>query len=706
MSVLNFLLSSSSVAEADLALDKNVQELVSEVTICLQDLHETIEIWREINLNRIQSDFPDNVILLTENREEYLKKRKLLISLIRNFTTSVLTDDTSLTIPEIQEQCRILVDQFKADFDNLSSMCKKTEGFYLELYKALREAPDPVMALSNSSMASHRVMTTLQEKQDLIQKYKAELIHKDNQIKELLEQQQEQSSRLSASSSSDSSHDRHQSELIEMKAVLENEYQRREQLLRSSFEQKYSQIISQSEKVIQEKDYENEQLNELLTSLRNSVSQLQEEHELYLLESDKRHEVENKLHLLARKFSEISDENESLQSEMKVLEKKYQTLDKKLTETLESSEETVREYEENLRTLSEEKRGFEEQLRRFPPIDFDDLLNKLGLSYDQDLVPDMGLPSLDQRNSINLTESTPTPRWSHQHIISYLQNVIRRYQQVVSESQTDKSLFMSQLTQCEEENQTMREQIDSNHETILKLERDLTDAYSSIEVGKALLKCHSMMSGTSHRHPSNEVGDSLDIESAESGGSGPNSTIIKGILNQRDRMMKLARDKEGEVTSLQSQINSLSLSNSQLKQENLQLYQRIRSLRTSISTPLSHSSGRNDEEEGAEGEDIESKYRSLYEASLDLSQILLFDHDRQVLHAQLTDSERCLISFFRFIVHDSFRRLSYLGYMLLVHLMLLHYLFLILTPEVDSDSTSTMSLMEPPPALADATSGS
>jgi hypothetical protein len=730
MSVLEYLLSPPPpVADNSLALDRDIQGMVAEVTTCLQDLHETIEIWNGINLHQIQSDFPDNVILLTENREEYLQKRKSLISLIRNVTTNALSEGTSLTIPEIQQQCRIMIDQFKSDFDNLSTMCKRTEGLYLELYKTLREVPDPIVALSNSSKTNHRVLTALQENEILLKKFHHEFVLKDNQIKELLQQQEHLRQELAiAGNPSSSSQEILQAEFIEMKSQLEKEFQRHEEVLRHSFEKKFSEVISNSERALREKDDEIEQLNDLLTSLRHSVSQLQEEHALYLFESEKRQEVEMKFQILTRKFSEISETKESIQSEMSVLENKYNILEKHSNEMKQRSHEQVRDCEADLRRVTEEKKDLEELLRRYPPIDFETLLNQLGLNYDEDLLPGKPLSHENQEKDSSSRRSQSQSSWSHGQIKLYLQSVIRKYQHVISELQTENMSLTTQFHQCEEENQTMKEQIDSNHETILKLERDLSDAYSSIEVSKALLKCHSMMSGPNHRQQSHEAtlfnesemgggGEGIvELGSGpEASGTGTNNTILKGILNQRDRMMKLAREKENEVNSLQNQLKSHDSTLSQLRQDNLRLYQRIRSLRLTHPPPpgsvgsvnTNSCSERFDEEEGGGGvtligdaEETESKYRSLYEGNLDLSQ-LLFEHDRQVLFAQLHEGERYLMAFLRFILQDSFRRHCYLVYMTVVHLILLYYLLLLLTPVIDSDLLTDTPLS----AVVDRSSG-
>jgi hypothetical protein len=64
-------------------------------------------------------------------------------------------------------------------------------------------------------------------------------------------------------------------------------------------------------------------------------------------------------------------------------------------------------------------------------------------------------------------------------------------------------------------------------------------------------------------------------------------------------------------------------------------------------SPYSNQPYQSDKEEG-----WEKTSNPLYKANLDLSQIILFDHDRQVLYGQLSDSERFSHLFIWFIVHD------------------------------------------------------
>lgn len=276
----------------------------------------------------------------------------------------------------------------------------------------------------------------------------------------------------------------------------------------------------------------------------------------------------------------------------------------------------------------------------------------------------------------------------------------------------------------------MKDQINQSNETILKLERDLSDAYSSIEAGKALLKCHSIVNEKKNRTSAGGAGSmdistgpaatapAVDVTGRSSNSSNSNSTILQGLLSQRDRMMKLAREKENEVNSLQIQMKDLQKSLAQLQRENPSLYQRIRTVRiervtspmvttTSSSSALatqSHHRNRSEDtrvnsrvgdghhrdehEPGDGGDDIEQKYRTLYESNLD-HQLLLHDHDKQILLSQLNPMERSFLSLIQFLIQDSFRRHSAILCLLLMSLVVLHDLAMIIVlPQMDGESSA------------------
>jgi hypothetical protein len=701
-SVLDYILSKDSSSPSNLigiGPHPNYEEICTELINLQTLIRDTITIWRKINITHLQNQFHENVIEITEKREEYLKKRKLLASSLRKFTQEALHENTSLSIAEIQQECTQIIEKFKSDFDFLSSMCKQSERFYLDLYKILREATDPVIALSDSSVLSYQVVTTLQTTEDLLKKLTLELSKKDKELSELRQQQQQQISSTSSSSSSNRlnqmSDEKHyqeklQLELVEIKSNYENEFKKREQLLRDSLEKKYYELISESDQVIARKEFENQQLNDSLSELKQFAMQSQEEHELYLLEAEKRQRIETKLQTLTVEISKVIEEKEALSSQLELLESELQSFQKVSKEEKLAMEFQIQSTEEDLQRVRQEKIELEEQLTRCPPIDFKNLMETLGLVDDQQ--SPLAAP---QENSENI------PSWPM--IEKYLQGVIRKYQHLISEFQNEKKEFEIQERQLEEENGIMREQIDKSNEAILKLERDLSDAYSSIEAGKALLKCHTIINEKNRTMSAGGLESGGSDTSASGSGSGggvpgsTNNTILQGLLSQRDRMMKLAREKETEVNSLQIQMKDLQKNLNQLQQENLQLYQRIRTVRIGqqqqqqriIPAPLpfssssSSSSGtasgsqggsRNEEKRDPgndDGDDIERKYQSQYESQLDLSHHLLYEYDKQTLFSQLNPAEKSFISLIQFLIQDSFRRHSSMLCLLLVALVLL-----------------------------------
>jgi hypothetical protein len=237
--------------------------------------------------------------------------------------------------------------------------------------------------------------------------------------------------------------------------------------------------------------------------------------------------------------------------------------------------------------------------------------------------------------------------------------------------------------------------------------------------------------------PSPEKGGSGAEGGGGGGGGGGRNAILQAVQQQRDRFMRAVREKERELAELRGESERLQDEMTQLKNENLEIYRRLRILRVNTSSSSSSSSGKGGHEEdshlhlhrgrerrqrlihpleeeeesmreargsSAAGSDpLERKYLSLYEEKL--SPFQLEQLDKQVFLSRLNPFERVLAFTVRNAMQDKWSRNALMVYLLLVHVLALFYVLQVLNPqlidEVDAHlkakwSKEAMSLPEHP----------
>jgi hypothetical protein len=218
--------------------------------------------------------------------------------------------------------------------------------------------------------------------------------------------------------------------------------------------------------------------------------------------------------------------------------------------------------------------------------------------------------------------------------------------------------------------------------------------------------------------------------------------MMQAVQAQRDRFMKVAREKETEATGLKNQLERVQSEQMQLKNDNLELYQRLRLLRAqsrnvaggagiggdieggggfSSSSSGARSRYRKDNKGGGGGDGfpvagsdatgfygeenigdddaVDKKYMRMYEDKID--PFKLEELDRQSVLSRMNIFERGLASITRFSLQDQWARHALMFYLLLVHCFALGYVMQVLNPqlieEVDAHlkaqwSTETLDL--------------
>lgn len=165
-----------------------------------------------------------------------------------------------------------------------------------------------------------------------------------------------------------------------------------------------------------------------------------------------------------------------------------------------------------------------------------------------------------------------------------------------------------------------------------------------------------------------------------------NNTLLSTLQSQRDRYMKLVREKEQEVTEQKQRLDRLQEDQLQLRSENLELYRRLRILRKGDnayqSTPskLKNRSKYNSYDLESNHEPVESKYEKLYEEKID--PFKLEEFDRQHIISSMNVFERYLAHTVRFLLQDQFARHVLMVYLVLVHIFACGYVIQVLNPQL------------------------
>jgi homeobox protein cut-like len=245
----------------------DLSESIAELKKFISQEREHSDSWSEINLAELQVGLHDHALAISESREEYIKKRKLLATSLRTFTADVLTESCSLDLSTIQNRTKEIIEFFKADFDFLAGICKSSESAYLSLYKLLRDAPDPCIIFDSAETVIDRCIQSMSKSEKYIAKLSKSLEEKEaecaqnklmNQDEMLLTDEAYQT-KLKAS-------------LVEVKSTYEQELTNRENLLRDSLERSKFTTQQRYEELLSRKEVEVEGLRESLQRLEQQMA--------------------------------------------------------------------------------------------------------------------------------------------------------------------------------------------------------------------------------------------------------------------------------------------------------------------------------------------------------------------------------------------------------------------------------------------------
>mmetsp|Transcript_26225 Transcript_26225/g.38864 ORF Transcript_26225/g.38864 Transcript_26225/m.38864 type:complete len:750 (+) Transcript_26225:105-2354(+) len=689
-----------------------------EQTLLVQT--ERVKWWESLKFTEIQLQLEDQALVITETREEYIRRRKALASSLRDFNRDVAGDNCSLSLDEVQQRIAAILDTFKKEFDFVANMCKSSEQSYLSLYKALREAPNPAMELQDSAVGLSRALEYLKLADARLRKMADEMAVREAEIVQratpidptLILSNEEFQSRLKA-------------ELVEVKSAYDSEMRRREQLLRDSMEQQGLELQQRYDSLLAQNDAEIAALSERLVRSEEISLRAEEYSAMLDAESEKRSGLEDKLRTVKIEMEDLRRVLQERDEEIATLTEQSESIRAQVHAEKQARDIERSQYERNIEIVQKQLQELQKELQRRPPCDLNGLISRMGLHVKGEHAECIGSDGESQE-----TEDIP---WEdvERRVISAVRRLSTEATELRCRDQ-QRSLEWKQLTS---ELEALRRDAEESKSIVASLEKDLAEAHSSIEAGKALLRCHKIESGTrnvsgttnSISSLSHVLGEDYDDEIKSTGneikGTGSelsfpgvstgDSQMLRAVLEQRDRMMKLARSKEQEAMALQEQNNQLQREKNTLKDDNAELYTRLRVLRVNqigvdshsareshgptISQYQHHQGGLSKRRAvGESADDLESKYSQIYEARIDPFQ--LAELDRMTMLSGMNVFERSLAYVSRFVLQDKWMRHALLVYLILVHIFAIGYVIVVLNPELDQEIGAIESHWLSPPS--------
>jgi hypothetical protein len=304
-------------------------------------------------------------------------------------------------------------------------------------------------------------------------------------------------------------------------------------------------------------------------------------------------------------------------------------------------------------------------------------------------------------------------------------DAVRKLNTSATESRVEAQKANQALKNLEEKFAKLQHDLNEKNEIISSLEFDLVATCShpsgkglptaDDEAGKfpqtpvGLGKNNSYTTGKHLRMKSTDLAEFPHTVGSSEGPS--DRSMVQAIQNQRDRFMKSVQDKDQELSQYRIRFERSQEELFHVRDENVELYRRIRLLKSAASVQGSATGGlgTSDESralmqtrirkerllsssldnslEAGQVDHIDAKYSKLYEDTID--PFKMEELDKQSILAKLNIFEKGLASISRIFLRDRWTRHVLLVYLLLLHCFAIAYVGNVLNPqlveEVDSN---------------------
>jgi hypothetical protein len=356
----------------------------NDVYIGIYNLKQAIVKWNEVSLTSLLSAWDEQTIKITENKEEYLTKKKSLASAVRSFSAkyfSNISDDSS----SWQSECKELIETFKSTVDILLKACKFSETSFLSTYKILNDVSDPVPLFEDCVSVCIRAQDALKKGQEQL-----------NIANELINTPATHTNHEEYNSNNNAHDDTvNRSELKELESKLQEErlairsrieleIRTREHMLKSQYESELLALQQQMDNSVAMKDNEIASLRSFINS--NNVKDVEKEirNNTIDIEINKRKDLEDKLRSTITELTtshhqvnELTKKYDTLVSLHDANMASYSKQVSQLQGALDSQHGTIAEVNVKISRLQQD-------ISSRPPVDMHPFLSKINIDTNSD----------------------------------------------------------------------------------------------------------------------------------------------------------------------------------------------------------------------------------------------------------------------------------------------------------------------------------
>ncbi|KAI3411406.1 Protein CASP [Psidium guajava] len=627
--------------------DKSSQSSSSPITV-------VSSFWKEFDLEKEKILLDEQGLRIAENQDNSQKNRRKLAESTRDFKKASPEGKLNLF--------NSLLKEYQEEIDNLTKRAKFGENAFLNIYQKLYEAPDPYPALASVTEQDLKLSELEAENRKMkveLEEFRTEAAHLKNQqatirrleernrqlelqmeekVKEIVEfnkrnlaeenhktlevlkereqllQDQLRQARESASNIQ-KLHDLAQSQLFELRAQSDEDQASKQSevtLLMDEVERAQTRLLSL--------EREKELLRSQVQSAHNEPGAKKSD------SLDSTSILENSLSAKERIISELNMELHNIETTLSAEREQYMNEIKKLNAALIEKDQALEEMKKELNARPTAKL-------------VDDLRKKVKI------LQAVGYNSIEAEDWEVATSGEEMSKME-----SLLLDKNKKMEHELTQLKVKLSERTSSLEAAEGKVAELAAKVNEQQKLIQKLEDDILKGYSSRDRKGSLFNDWDLSeAGASQQSEQGAERISPDQEQ---------SSMLKVIINQRDRFRARLRETEEEIRQLKEKISMLSVELEKTKADNVKLYGKIRYVQDyNLDKVVSRGSKKQASEDLESGfsSDVESKYKKIYED--DINPFAAFSKkERDQRYKELGFRDRITLSSGRFLLGNKYAR--------------------------------------------------
>eukprot|EP00667_Euglena_gracilis_P005612 EG_transcript_5652 len=637
--------------------------MAKEVWRGLEDL---LASWKTVDFAARQDEMDRAALALSEQKEANLAARKALQEKTKAFQK--LADDGE-KLAEIGP----LIRAYQKEVDALTKRAKLSEATFLELYKWLREAPDPTLAVGNAlarkgelggSRGATEEALALRGKLNDYEKEFRELKNQEVTIENLkltVQQYQEQLEEAIKKGVETQLQDEGAKQLTLLDSLRENEQRLQRQLRQQQEELR---------RTLADHDSSQKQLLQLSAALEEARAQ-RESVDLVL---------QNEVEALAAKAQMLELENSQLRASRadkpapknsddlvdalhdELLRKDQhlaRAVDQQLAleARLRQEEQAVRDAQRQLAEARSVIDTLQDKLQLLPnQADFDNLRKRLQALEDIDR-------SLAEDTDGGANSGADGDRPERQ---------AQRLKQNIAKARVQALDATAQLGRMSAQVDELKRQVQFQADVIQRLDADASNKYGvSLDLTGAEADSRGPVLDVSTQKVPNSGSPAPASIPWEENTATPG--LVQLLVGQRDQLRSRVKELENEKQQLERTARSLRAEVQQLKTDNLTLYGKARTL-ASATVAAGSDRGNGRRRAVLDDEELDLRYRRQYDEALLIPESPAF-RDRDGAAPRLSAPERITLNTARLLLATQYGRYGVLLYVALLHFLVMATLY-------------------------------